>query len=65
MTKYSFRDLVIDSRTGLNPRKNFKLGNGENYYITIKDIHDGKIVITEKTDRVDDTAISIIKNVAA
>ena len=61
MTKYLFRDLVIDSRTGLNPRKNFKLGNGDNYYITIKDIHDGKIVITEKTDRVDDTAISIIK----
>ena len=61
MDRYTFRELVIDSRTGLNPRKNFTLGNGNNYYITIKDIHDGKIVITDKTDRVDDAAIAIIK----
>ena len=61
MAIYTFRELVIDSRTGLNPRKNFTLGNGNNYYITIKDIHDGKIVITDKTDRVDDDAIAIIK----
>ena len=58
---YNFREIVIDSRTGLNPRKNFVLGNGNNYYITIKDIHDGKIIITDKTDRVDDDAIAIIK----
>ena len=61
MARYTFRDLVVDSRTGLNPRKNFTLGKGSNYYITIKDIRDGKIVITEKTDRVDDDAIAIIK----
>lgn len=61
MARYTFCKLVIDSRTGLNPRKNFTLGNGSNYYITIKDIHDGKIVITDKTDRVDDAAIAIIK----
>ena len=61
MARYTFRELVIDSRTGLNPRKNFTLGNGNNYYITIKDIHDGKIVITDKTDKVDDAAIAIIK----
>ena len=34
MSIFSFRDIVIDSRTGLNPRKNFKLGQGKNYYIT-------------------------------
>ncbi len=61
MARYMFRELVIDSRTGLNPRKNFVLGNGTNYYVTIKDIHDGKIVITDKTDRVNDAAIAIIK----
>lgn len=27
--RYMFKDVVIDSRTGLNPRKNFVLGNGE------------------------------------
>ena len=61
MARYTFLELVIDSRTGLNPRKNFALGNGNNYYITIKDIHDGRIVITDKTDKVDDAAIAIIK----
>ena len=61
MSKYTFRELVSDSRTGLNPRKNFSLGQGDNFYITIKDIHNGKIVITDKTDRVDDAAIEIIK----
>lgn len=61
MVRYSFRDLVIDARTGLNPRKNFVLGKGYNYYITIKDIHSGKIVITDKTDRIDDAAIAMIK----
>lgn len=61
MANYSFRDIVIDSRTGLNPRQNFKLGNGNNYYITIKDIHNGRIEITDKTDRIDDEAVAKIK----
>ena len=59
--KYGFREVVLDSRTGLNPRKNFVLGNGSNNYITIKDIYDGKINITDKTDKIDDDAIQIIK----
>lgn len=58
---YKFTDIVVDSRTGLNPRKNFILGNGDNYYITIKDIYDNAIHFTDKTDRVDDNAIQIIK----
>ena len=59
--RYSFKDIVIDSRTGLNPRKNFVLGSGNNNYITIKDIYNGQINITDKTDKVDDAAIQIIK----
>ena len=58
---YCFTDVVIDSRTGLNPRKNFVLGGGDNYYITIKDIYNGKVNFTEKSDKVDDEAIQIIK----
>lgn len=58
---YRFTDVVIDSRTGLNPRKNFVLGSGDNYYITIKDIYNGKVNLTDKTDKVDDEAIQIIK----
>src|SRR5690606_20224589 len=34
-------DLVKSINTGLNPRNHFKLGNGENYYITIKIIEYG------------------------
>ena len=59
--RYGFKDVVIDSRTGLNPRKNFVLGNGDNNYITIKDIYNGQINITDKTDKVDDEAIQIVK----
>ena len=59
--RYEFKDVVIDSRTGLNPRKNFVLGSGKNNYITIKDIYNGQINITDKTDKVDDDAIQIIK----
>ena len=59
--RYSFKDIVIDSRTGLNPRSNFVLGNGNNNYITIKDIYNGQINISDKTDKVDDAAIQIIK----
>ena len=59
--RYGFKDVVIDSRTGLNPRKNFVLGYGDNNYITIKDIYNGQLNITDKTDKVDDDAIQIIK----
>ncbi|MCC7117987.1 MAG: restriction endonuclease subunit S [Anaerolineales bacterium] len=46
--------------TGLNPRKNFVLGNGNNYYVTIKNIDYGRVVLDEKCDRVDDEALRII-----
>lgn len=58
--RYLFKDLLESARTGLNPRKNFKLGEGNNFYITIKDIHDDEIVITDKTCRVNDEALKII-----
>lgn len=59
--RYGFKDVVVDSRTGLNPRKNFVLGNGENNYITIKDIYNGQVNLTDKTDKVNDDAIQLIK----
>lgn len=46
--------------TGLNPRDNFKLGEGNNYYITIKDIEQGRIIFSDKTDRVSDVTLDII-----
>lgn len=53
-------DVLSRTGTGLNLRDNFKLGNGENYYITIKDIEQGKINFTDKSDRVNDEALAII-----
>ena len=56
----SFDEVVLFARTGLNPRKNFKLGQGTNKYITIKNIRNNSIVIDDNTDVVDDDAINLI-----
>ena len=44
---------------GLNPRKNFVLGSGENYYVTIKSLT-GNDINWEACDRCDDVALSKI-----
>jgi type I restriction enzyme S subunit len=56
----SFDEIVLFARTGLNPRTNFKLGNGSNRYITIKNIHNNSLVIDENTDVIDDNALLMI-----
>ncbi|MDC2988146.1 restriction endonuclease subunit S, partial [Prochlorococcus sp. AH-736-J10] len=43
--------------TGLNPRKNFVLGNGDNFYVTIKNLGDLQVLLDQKCDKVDDEAI--------
>ena len=58
--KKSFDEVVLFARTGLNPRQNFKLGQGKNIYITIKNIKDNSLVVDENTDVVDDEAIKLI-----
>lgn len=54
-------DIISRSGTGLNPRDNFKLGFGNNYYITIKNVKNGKIIFDESCDRIDDEALKIIQ----
>ena len=46
--------------TGLNPRDNFTLGSGSNYYVTIKNIDYGKITLDDKCDKINDNALDII-----
>ena len=46
--------------TGLNPRKNFVLGQGNNYYVTIKNMGDNTIFLDDKCDRIDDEAVKKI-----
>ena len=38
-------ELIHSLKTGLNPRQNFQLNtiNAENYYVTVREIQDGKI----------------------
>ena len=57
-----WRTVTLDSilskiATGLNPRKNFVLGNGDNYYITIKNMGGNNIYLDDRCDKVDDEAI--------
>lgn len=53
-------DVIEGTRTGLNPRKNFKLGQGDNYYVTIKNIEQGKINLNSKCDKISTKTLEII-----
>ena len=57
-------DVITSLNTGLNPRQFFKLNtdDAENYYITIREIKNGKIVPSEKTDRINDEALRLCNN---
>ncbi len=48
--------------TGLNPRKNFVLGRGNNYYVTIKNMGNNRIFLDDRCDKVDDEALVKIQN---
>lgn len=54
-------EVVLSLNTGLNPRQFFKLNTNDatNYYVTIREICDGKIVFSDKTDKINDTALSL------
>ena len=56
--------MIVSLNTGLNPRKFFKLNTEDatNYYITIREMKDGKIVPSEKTDRMNDEARKLCNN---
>lgn len=53
-------DIIKKTGTGLNPRDNFKLGEGNNYYVTIKNIEQGKVLLDDKCDKISDEALMII-----
>ncbi|MDE6035935.1 MAG: restriction endonuclease subunit S, partial [Ruminococcus sp.] len=46
--------------TGLNPRKNFVLGQGNNYYVTIKNMYNNDIILNNRCDMIDDEALEKI-----
>ena len=55
-----FRYLTKHVTTGLNPRDNFKLGEGENYYVTIRNFENGTLNLDANCDSINDEALKII-----
>lgn len=60
----SLNSALVDLRTGLNPRKNFQLNtqDAKNYYVTVRELAGNRIEFNEKTDRINDAALSLIDN---
>ena len=56
--------MIFSLNTGLNPRQFFRLNTNDatNYYITIREIRNGNIVPTDKTDRINDAALALCNN---
>lgn len=57
-------DVIVSLNTGLNPRQFFKLNpdDAHNYYVTIREIQNGTIVVSDKTDRINDDALRLCNN---
>jgi len=57
-------EVIISLNTGLNPRQFFALNtdDAENYYVTIRELQNNKIVFSEKTDRINDDAMQLCNN---
>ncbi|CTW91530.1 restriction endonuclease subunit S [Escherichia coli] len=55
-------EVIHSLKTGLNPRQNFSLNtlDAQGYYVTVREIQNGKVVFLDKTDRVNDRALKII-----
>lgn len=54
--------VISGINTGLNPRDNFKLGNGDIQYITVKNLTTSGTIDFSSCDTVDDDARTIIHN---
>ena len=54
-------EVLLSVRTGLNPRQFFTLNteNAKNYYITIRELKGGKIIPSDKTDKINDEALKL------
>lgn len=56
----TLNDAISKTGTGLNPRDNFVLGEGDNYFVTIKSIEQGRVVLDDKCDKISDETLEII-----
>ena len=58
--KTNLDEMTSKFGTGLNPRQNFKLGNGKNFYVTIKNMGNNRVYLDDRCDKVDDEALAKI-----
>ena len=54
-------EVLLSIKTGLNPRQFFTLNTSDanHYYITIRELKDGKIIPSDKTDKINDEALKL------
>lgn len=57
-------EVIISLNTGLNPRQFFSLNtdDAQNYYITIRELQSNRIILNDKTDRINDEALRLCNN---
>ena len=57
-------EVIVSLNTGLNPRQFFKLNTDDacNYYVTIREIQNGTVIFSDKTDRINDEALRLCNN---
>ena len=55
-----FGNVLSRCSTGLNPRKNFTLGHGNCFYVTIKNMSGTNVLLDSKCDKIDFDAIAKI-----
>lgn len=56
------KDCIVHINTGLNPRDNFKLGNGNIKYITVKNLTTNGAIDFSNCDIIDEKARKIVHN---
>lgn len=58
----SLKDCISHINTGLNPRDNFKLGNGTIKYITVKNLTENGNIDFSNCDIIDENARELVHN---
>lgn len=60
----TIEEVILSLKTGLNPRQNFQLNTNDAkcYYVTVREIVNGKVIFHDNTDRVNDKALILINN---
>lgn len=53
-------EITSKVSTGLNPRKNFKLGLGNNFYVTVKNFVTDNLMLDDRCDKVTNEALAKI-----